>query len=505
MERIVLIIDIGTQSVRSMLINQAGDIKTMEKRSYKYVVDNGYIEFDADEIFMIILKQLVNLHNRNIRDYAKIEGVSITSQRDTFVVVDRRGNPLRRCISWMDRRKAKNYPRPSFFHEIAFKVTKMSDVKKSLMEDTRFYWIEENERDIFERTYKYLSISAYIAFKFTGKFKDSDASTVGHIPFDYKNRKWDDFFSVKGQLFQIDEKLLWRVVGSTNVIGKIKDEICERLLLKKGTNLYASGSDKTCETAGVGAIDEKTASISLGSQTTLQINSNKYYELDKFVSPFCSVIPGYYNPEVIIYRGFWMIKWFIENFAKEEEIYAKAHGISTEEVLNKKLNDIPAGSDGLVLNAYWGQEILRPNAKGSIIGFSDKHTRLHMYKAIIEGLFYGLKEGILKMEKKSKIKIESVALSAGGSKSDEICQLCSDILGKRVYTIQTHEASALGAAMAVFVGRGVYRDFFEAKHEMLRIKKEYEPIGENYAVYKSIYKNAYSKVYPSLKGIYNTK
>ena len=505
MERIVLIVDIGTQSIRSMLINQYGEIKAIEKRKYKYIVDDNFIEFDADEVFMTIVKELVSLHNKNIRDYGKIEGVSITSQRDSFVVVDKRGKPLRNCISWMDRRKAKNYPSPSIFHKIAFKLTKMDNVAKSAMEETRFYWIEENEREIYEKTYKYLSLSAYINFRFTGKFKDSDASTVGHIPFNYKDRKWEEFFTVKGQLFQIEEKLLWRVVESTKPIGEIKEEICEALLLKKGTLIYASGSDKTCETAGVGAIDEKTASVSLGSQATLQINSNKYYTLDRFVPPFCSVIPNHYNPEVIVYRGFWMIKWFIKNFAKEEEIYARAHEMSTEEVLNSKLGTIPAGSDGLVIHPYWGQEILRPNAKGSMIGFNDKHTRLHMYKAIIEGIFYALKEGILKIEKKNNIKIEKIALSAGGSRSDEICQMAADVFGKKVYTVQTHEATALGSAMAVFIGRGVYYDFFEAKNEMLSIKKEYTPIGENYTVYDGIYKNVYSKVYPSLKNIYDKK
>ncbi|WP_290770787.1 FGGY-family carbohydrate kinase [Anaerofustis sp.] len=504
MQHIVLIIDCGTQSIRAMLINQKGEILLKKKKEYLYIKNEkeNFIEFDANDFFEDIIKLLIDLRKSNKNLFEQIKGVSITTQRDTFVVVDRNGKPLRNAISWMDRRKAKNYKPLNPFYSILFKIVGMDKMVKSFMEDARFNWIIENEPQIWEKTHKYLLLPQYLNYKFIGKYIESDAGTVGHIPFDYKNRTYDKPYGIKRKLFNVEQRKLANIAPSTTVMGTISDEICERIGLRKGTPLIASGSDKACETVGVGCIKEGIGSISLGSQVTIQATTDKYYELTKFVPPFDSVIPNMYNPEIILYRGFWLITWFIKEFGYKEETISQKNNEDIFHIMDSKLKEIPIGCDGLILQPYWGQDILRPLAKGSILGFNDQHTRMHIYRAIIEGIGYSLKEGINKIEEASKVKIKKIALSGGGSKSDIICQILSDILNKELYTIQTYEASGIGAAMTSFIGLNIYENFEEACTNMVRINKVYIPKEENAEKYNRIYNNVYKKIYKNVKNIY---
>ena len=171
-------------------------------------------------------------------------------------------------------------------------------------------------------------------------------------------------------------------------------------------------------------------------------------------------------------------------------------------MLNKDLAKIPPGSDGLVLQPYWGPGLRRPLAKGAIVGFSDTHTREHMYRAIIEGIGYALKEGLQSIEKSQRHKIKELRISGGGSQSDAICQITADIFGLPVSRVQTFETTSLGAAIASFVGLGEFSSIEEAMKEMSHKTVTFEPNPEAHEEYEKLYKKVYVKMFPSLKKVY---
>ena len=167
-------------------------------------------------------------------------------------------------------------------------------------------------------------------------------------------------------------------------MGQISQEVAEQTGLPVGLKVYASGSDTNCETLGVGGYHENMASVSFGTASSVQLCSKKFFEPEPFLPSYPSVIKGWYNPEVQIFRGYWMISWFKQNFAKHLEGKALEQGKSVEEVMNDEIEAIPAGCEGLVLQPFWQGGLTTPEARGSIIGFSDFHTRAHVYRAIIE-------------------------------------------------------------------------------------------------------------------------
>ena len=121
----------------------------------------------------------------------------------------------------------------------------------------------------------------------------------------------------------------------------------------------------------------------------------------------------------------------------------------------------PPGSMGLILQPYWspGVRVPGPEAKGAVIGWGDVHTRAHLYRAILEGLAYALREGAERTVKRTKVPITELRVSGGGSQSPAAVQLTADVFGLPASRPHTHETSGLGAAIDAAVGLGLHPSF----------------------------------------------
>jgi sugar (pentulose or hexulose) kinase len=132
-----------------------------------------------------------------------------------------------------------------------------------------------------------------------------------------------------------------------------------------------------------------------------------------------------------------------------------------EKLLDDLVADVPPGCEGLVLQPYWspGLKVPGPEAKGAVIGFGDVHTRAHLYRAILEGLAYGLREGKERLERRTATPITELRVSGGGSQSDAAMQLSADIFGLPATRPHVYETSGLGAAIDAAVGLKLHPDF----------------------------------------------
>jgi sugar (pentulose or hexulose) kinase len=158
-----------------------------------------------------------------------------------------------------------------------------------------------------------------------------------------------------------------------------------------------------------------------------------------------------------------------------------------------------------MLQPYWspGLKVPGPEAKGAVIGFGDVHTRAYLYRSILEGLAYALREGMERTAKRTRIPIKEIRVSGGGSQSPAAMQLTADIFGLPTSRPHTYETSGLGAAMDVAVGLKLHPNFEVAVKEMTHRGESFEPIKENHAIYDELYKRVYCKMYERLQPLYN--
>jgi len=363
-------------------------------------------------------------------------------------------------------------------------------------------WLSCHQAELWQKTAKFLLLSGFLTYRLTGQYKDSVAATVGYLPFNYKKQRWASNFDWKWHALNIKREQLPELVRTGEVIATISSQASAQTGIPEGIPLIASASDKACEVLGSGCIEPTSASLSYGTTATINTNNTRYVEPHSFIPPFPSAVPDQYNSEVMIYRGFWMVNWFKQEFAQNEIEQAEQLGVAPESLLDDLVKQVPAGAQGLMLQPYWSPGIKNLEAKGAIIGFSDVHTRAHIYRAILEGLAYALREGKETLEKRQRQKIKRIVISGGGSQSDAAMQLTADIFNLPACRPHTFETSGLGAAINAAVGLGIYNDYKAAVAQMTRLQETFYPIKQHVVLYEKLYSQVYLVMYKRLKPIY---
>ena len=502
-EPIVLTFDFGTQSVRASVFDKNGNCLALESKKYEpayFSSKPGYAEMDPDYYFRCLCECTKALAKGHKELIGRIQGIELDCFRDSAVCLDKDRNVIRPMILWLDSRMAECKEPLPLLARTLFKAVGKWDVISLNRQRTMANWIKENEPENFAKIDKYVAVSTYFVYRLTGELKDSPSDFTGHYPLDYKNKRWykKPETHLQGQIFSLRRDQLPELVDTQGVLGHISEEASKALGIPAGIPLFAGGSDKSCETLGSGVIDDTLASVSLGTACTIETVTRKYIGPQAFLPAYPSVQPDVYNLDVQIYRGFWMINWFLKEFGA----YVIDDLVTTEvtpEEYNRSLETIPPGSDGLMLQPYWGSPLEHPEVKGSVLGFSDYTTRQHFYKAIIEGIGYELRLAKERFEKRLKTKFKAIRISGGGARSDEICQIMADLFGVRVEKLQTVETSSLGAAIGAFLSLGVYSSPEEAVKNMVRVEKSFEPRPENTKVYDKLFNGAYKSIYPNNK------
>ena len=314
----ILSIDCGTQSLRALLFDQNGRLIDLEKIEYDpYNSPHpGWAEQHPEVFWSSLCVACSTLKERNGEVFQHLDGVGITTQRDTIINVDAAGDPLRPAIVWLDIRKARPVWNPGGLMKLLYRFVGMDEAVLKLQVDGKCNWIMENQPEIWEKTEKILMVSAFLNYRLTGAFVDSAASQIGHIPFEYKKFRWAKQGELSRRLFPVEEEKLPEIVEPGQFIGKVTRSASETTGIPEGVPVIACGSDKGCETLGIGVVDESMGSLSFGTTATVQTTTSRYFEPLKFMPPYPAPIPGRYNPEVQIYRGYWMISWFKNEFAR---------------------------------------------------------------------------------------------------------------------------------------------------------------------------------------------
>lgn len=501
---LVLTFDVGTQSARALLVDKNGNIIGETKKAYErpyYSLHPGWAEQDPNYYWAVICEVSKKLKSEFEDVWSDIIAVTCTCIRATTVCLDKEGKPVRDAILWLDKRKAENMPALSKKSALAFKVAGLTVAVNTLRSQMAGNWLIMNEPETWDKTYKFALLSTYFNVMFSGVMKDSVANMIGVLPYDTKKRKWLDKNNLRRGIYLMEDEKLIDLVNPGEVLGSITKQASEITGIPEGVPYIVTGSDKMCETFGLSCDDESSAAISLGTLATVQVPTKRYFDLKAILPPYNS-LTGDYLSEIQIFRGYWLISWFKKEFAAKEVEDAKRLGCSAEDLLNKRLREIPVGCHGLILQPTFTPDPITPHAKGSVIGLSDIHTRIHLYRAIIEGIGFSLMDGLSVIEKTGKLKVKKIFLAGGGSNSSEICQITANMMGLPVYRIQTHEACGLGSSIVAFVSMGIYKNNDEALKNMVRIRDEFLPDEKEHQIYLRLYSEVYCKIFDNLVHLY---
>lgn len=425
----------------------------------------------------------------------RLIGLCIANQRETFVPVDENGNQLRNAILWMDERAG---------NQLAFVEKKIG--KKRFQKITgkhlsgnlsvaKIAWLREMEPEIYDKTYKFLDVQAFLVFQLTGSFKTSWGSADPMGLFDMINLRWANELLEKLDL-TLDQ--MPEAVPSGQEIGAISKRASKQCGLPVGLPVIAGIGDG--QSAGLGSmvINPRTAYLSLGTSVVSGYFSSSYQVSDKFRTMFGGSENSYFL-ETVILSGTYTISWLLDKIlrVKNNEI-----GLSIEE-LERSARDVPAGSDGLMVVPYWNSAMnpyWDPDASGIIVGLRGIHGTEYLYRAILEGIAFEQRLHTCGVKDVLGIELECFVVTGGGSSSDLWCQIIADVTGIPVQRALEKETTALGSGILVAAAMDKYQNINEAVQAMVHLEeKVFHPNLKHHLHYSKLYENVYVNLYPSLR------
>jgi sugar (pentulose or hexulose) kinase len=502
----LLAIDNGTQSVRALLFDLHGNLvdKAQVSINSYQSPQPGWLENDPQAFWQTLCQACHQLWAITRIPQSAIAGVVITTQRGTTVSLDKHGKALRPAMIWLDQRRAEQIPKLSWWWDTAFRTIGMRETVHYFQHEAEANWIAQHEPELWAKTDKFLLLSGYLNYRMTGHFVDSVASQVGYIPFDYKRGCWADRLDWKWQALPITPNMLPKLVPAGSVIGQVSAQAALGCGLPAGLPVIAGAADKACEVMGAGCLTPEMACLSYGTAATINTTTSRYIEATRFVPPYQAAVPGHYSTEIQITRGFWLVSWFKEQFGLLEQQMARQQGVTPESLFDDLVNSVPPGAQGLMLQPFWnpGIKIPGPEARGAVIGFGDSHTRAHLYRAILEGLAYALREGRERIEQRSGQAITRVRVSGGGSQSDAAMQITANVFNLPCERPHLFETSGLGAAILAAVGLKLHPDFATAIAAMTRLGQVFQPEPVHAKTYEQLYRRVYCRMYQRLKPLY---
>ncbi len=507
-ESLVLAIDVGSQSVRAVLVNGDGDFvaKSSHALDPPKSPQPGYAEVDPEALWQTVCQTVRQLSDHHATEISAVVSMSITVQRGTVVCLDESGEPVRPAIMWMDQRISAGASTLPLRWRSLFRLSGQYATIDYLAQQCEARWLAENQPALWRGTASFLFLSGFLHYRLTAALRDSVANQVGYIPFDYKRHRWASAGNWKWQVVPVRASQLPELVAVGEAIGQLDDAAAQQMRLPTGLPVIAAASDKASESLGAGCLSPHQACLSLGTQASINVMSDRYIEAVPMIPAFPAPVPGRYCSEVTVIRGFWMVTWFKQQFAALEAMQAEQAGLSTEQILDRMVESIDPGSLGLMLQPFWGGGLRYPgiSAKGAVIGFGADHTKAHFYRAILEGLAYALRDGRHRIERKSGAPVTECVVTGGGSRSDVTLQIIADVMNLPARRIHTHEASILGAAITAAVGGGLHDGFESAVAAMSHRGESFEPNLNAHHIYNRLFNEVYLKMYGKLEPLYET-
>lgn len=505
--RKLLAFDVGTQSARAIVFDEHGHLLAKAQTPIEPVYHSpqpGWAEQDP-EVYWNALSAACNALWRDGSVRAQdIDGLALTTQRATTICVDGAGRVLRPATVWLDQRRCTAPPDMGLLWNSAFRLAGATSLIRHLQAEAEANWFAQHQPKLWRDTHKFLLLSGWLTQRLVGDYVDSAGSQVGYLPFDYKRLQWASARDFKWRALAVRREQLPRLVAPGEKLGALDARAAEMLGLRAGLPVIAAAADKACEVLGCGVLEPDVAQLSFGTTATINTTQARYIEVQRLLPPYPAAVPGAYNTEIQIYRGFWMVSWFKREFAQRESALAQERGVAVESLFDDLIRDIAPGSLGLTLQPYWSPGVREPGpeAKGAIIGFGDVHTRAHVYRAILEGLVYGLRAGSEQIERRIKRRIRLLRIAGGGSQSDVAMQIAADVFGRAAERPEVYETSALGAAINLAVGLGIHADYATAVRTMTRVGQRFEPQAQAQKLYDELYREVYAQMYPRLKPLY---
>jgi D-ribulokinase len=468
-------IDIGTQSIKTMVIDENGIVQAESgmklKKSNFFTNDENFQCHEQDpqnwwECTTICIKNIVKQLQKSNLDLTNIAGISISGTSGTVLFLDSDMNPLMDAMMYNDSRAvnaAKLINTQSLEHcnNHGYQFSSSFALSKIL-------WVSRNNPKLWDRTAMINHCSDYIAGKITGEFRISDYSNALKTGYDLIKLQWPAFIE---DSLGLSLGKFPKIIAPGDFIANTSMEFEKITGFPRDIPVFGGLTDSTASLLSAGAISCGDIFSVLGSTIVAKVISSEIIK----------------DPHGRIYS---------HRLPNDNWIPGGAGNVGALTLVEKFGAENLPELDKSIQNFYQSNNIVYPlSHQGERFPFKDPNARgfeigkfrstAEKYAAYIEGLCF-TEQMMLDVFEDLNIKLGNQIYSIGGAtKSSPWMQLRATILNKEIKVPMVPEAS-YGSALLVGCMTDYCKDL-EKACTMISIKESYQPQTEKFNIYQKKY------------------
>lgn len=494
---LLLGIDIGTSGSKTLLCNIRGTVIATATAPHTISTPKpGWSEQDPAMWWAAVGKATKAVIREAGATKDDIIGVGLSGQMHGSVFLDHDNNVLRPALLWNDQRTAKQCD----------DIEKAAGGRRKLINMVgnpaltgftapKILWVRDNEPEIFKKTGRVLLPKDYIRLRMTDVHATEVSDASGTLLLDVKKRAWNTTLMKK---LKLNPDLMPPCYESHEITGHLTAAGARHLGLAEGTPVVGGGGDQACGAVGNGVVKAGIVSATIGTSGVVFAHASEpAYDPEGRVHTMCSAVKGQWCVFGCMLSAGGSLQWFKNELGQQEIDEAAKRKSDPYDLLTRKADKAPAGSEGLFFLPYLTGERCPypdPDARGAFIGLTARTDRSAVIRSVLEGVTYGMKDQLVIFEEMG-VKVTKVRLSGGGAKSGFWRQLQADIYGKQVALINADEGPAYGAALLAGVGVKIWPSVPAACKAAIRDVQIVKPDRKT--------ANLYAKHHPQYQRLYN--
>ena len=458
--------DFGTTSLKACLFDENGKLIVSESAKYNLITAGEFVEFPAEEFFNVFMSVI-----KKITDKYSVDAMSIDTQGETLIVLDKDGKPLTNAIIWLDNRAEKQAKEieEKFTVKGIYELTGQAEIPAGYPAP-KILWLKEHKPEVYNNAAHFLLLEDYIIYRLTGKFAASRSLYSSSL---LMNVKTGEYMPEMLDFLGIKESQLSALYESGVCVGKYN-----------GISVMTSALDQIAGITGAGVIKEGIMSETTGTSLAVSVLTHTIPKWHEGLT-----VSAYYVKKGLYCLLMWAstagatLEWFKKNFCENDD-YVK---------LNELADRVPEGSEGLICIPHLCGTVMpenNPKVKGVFYGITLKHNKGHFIRAIMESIAYTIKE----YADYIGADINEIRSMGGGANSELWCKIKAEVLSKKVITLKQNETACLGSALFAGVGIGIYNNTLSETERIVATDKEYIPKGKIYEKLYSEYKDKEKKI-----------
>lgn len=484
-------LDVSTTASKALAIDEAGQVVATHSRAHTLSTPRPlWSEQDPAEWWEASAGAIRDL--LTVIPPAAVRAISLTGQMHGLTVLGKDNQPLRPAILWNDQRSGPQCAAITEKAGAEFLYGHIGSMMLPGFTAPKIVWLRENEPEIYHQIAHVLLPKDYVRFRLSGAYIADVADGSGIALMDIARRTWSDQMLA---LMDIPRSWLPDLCESVDASARVSAEGAAATGLPEGTPIIGGAGDQPAQAVGSGIVSLGQTSLTVGTSGVAFTAADRYLpEPQGRLHTFCHAIPGAWFSMGVMLSAAGSLRWLHDELAPE----------TNYDALSALAAEAPAGSSGLLFLPYLsGERHPHPDplARGTFVGLTLRHGLKHMVRAVMEGVSFGMRD-LLELLRAQGIHPAAAAVSGGAANSPVWRQLIADTMGIPLYTVNTTEGAAFGAAILAAVGVGAYGSVPEACAALVKRVETIEPGAADTITYEKLYP-IFRGAYPALRATFS--